>query len=76
MNGMGTYTKPTGEKYVGEYKDGKRHGKGISTYSDGTRYEGEYKNNKKHGRGSYTWGEGPKQGYVHEGEWEEDRLLK
>ena len=35
-----------------------------------------YKNNKKHGRGSYTWGEGPKQGYVHEGEWEEDRLVK
>ena len=28
-NGQGTYTWPSGDKYVGEYKDSKRHGKGT-----------------------------------------------
>ena len=33
--------------YVGEEKDGKRHGQGTVTYSDGKKYEGEFKNVKK-----------------------------
>ena len=39
-------TKPNGTKYVGEYKDGKRHGQGTLTTPDGRKYEGEWKNNK------------------------------
>ena len=34
------------EKYVGEYKDGKRNGQGTMTLSDGTKYVGEYKDGK------------------------------
>ena len=29
------------EKYEGEWKDGKRHGKGIYTSPDGGKYDGE-----------------------------------
>ncbi len=47
-NGQGTYIYPNGEKYVGEYKDGKKHGQGTWTnYYAGEyigKYEGEHKN--------------------------------
>ena len=32
-----------GDKYVGEYKDGKQHGQGTYTYANGDKYVGEYK---------------------------------
>ncbi len=28
-HGQGTFTSADGDKYVGEYKDGKKHGKGT-----------------------------------------------
>ena len=38
----GTYTSANGDKYVGEYKDDKYHGKGTFTFPDGSRYEGPW----------------------------------
>ncbi len=35
INGQGTYTYADGEKYVGEWKDGKRYGRGTLTKPDG-----------------------------------------
>ena len=32
-NGTGTYTWASGDKYVGEWKDGKRHGQGNFTWA-------------------------------------------
>ena len=46
--------------YVGEGKDGKRHGQGSVTYSNGKKYVGEFKNGKKHGQGTQTWSNGKK----------------
>ena len=46
--------------YVGEGKDGKRHGQGTVTYSNGKKYVGEFKNGKKHGQGTHTWSNGKK----------------
>ena len=34
------------EKYVGEYKYGKRNGQGTQTWLDGRKYVGEYKDGK------------------------------
>ena len=53
------------EKYVGEYKDGKRNGQGTVTWSDGKNYIGEFKDGKFNGHGKLTWSDGKK--YV--GEW-------
>ena len=55
--------------YVGEGKDGKRHGQGTVTYSNGKKYVGEFKNGKKHGQGTFTWSDGEK----YEGEWKDDK---
>ena len=53
--GKGTYTWASGNKYVGEYKDGRRHGQGTFTDADGDNYVGEWTNGKKHGQGTYSY---------------------
>ncbi|HIC59668.1 MAG TPA: hypothetical protein EYO71_06295 [Rhodospirillales bacterium] len=45
-NCFGTFTTSDGDKYVGEYKDGKKHGQGTYTFADGSKYVGEYKDGK------------------------------
>ena len=49
-NGYGTYTfgkgKSEGDKYVGEWKDGRKHGQGTYTFSDGRVFQGLWENNK------------------------------
>ena len=42
-NCFGTYTFESGNKYVGEWKDGKQDGQGTYTYTDGTVEEGIWK---------------------------------
>ena len=42
-DGQGTYIYPNGEKYVGEYNDGKFNGQGTFTSFDGDKYVGEFK---------------------------------
>jgi hypothetical protein len=64
-NCFGTYTygpnsEWAGDKYVGEYKDGKQNGQGTKTYASGDKYVGEYKGGKRSGQGTYTWTNGNK----------------
>ena len=48
IDGKGTYMwtsgKLTGDKYLGQFKDGKMHGQGTYTYLNGDRYIGYFKN--------------------------------
>jgi hypothetical protein len=55
--------------YEGEYKDGKRHGKGNYTNVSGDVYEGEWKDDKYHGKGKYTYATGDS----YEGEFEDGK---
>ena len=57
-NCFGTITYANGDKYVGEYKDGKYHGKGTYTYRDGKKYVGEFKDDTFHGQGTATYANG------------------
>jgi hypothetical protein len=45
------YISSSGNKYAGNFKDGKRHGYGIATYRDGEVYNGEWRCGRRHGRG-------------------------
>ena len=54
-----------GEKYEGQFKDDKRHGKGIFYYASGDKYDGEWKNNNRHGKGIEYYADGAK----YDGEW-------
>ena len=50
-----------GTTYVGNFVNGKMHGKGTFTYSDGATYVGEFKNGKEHGVGTFRcWQHGSK----------------
>jgi len=70
LNGYGTCTYADGDKYVGEWKNGKKDGNGTCTYADGSKYVGEWKNGKKDGNGTYAFAGGSK--YV--GEWKNDKM--
>ena len=44
-------TYGNGDVYEGNWKDGKKNGKGKYTYTDGTVYEGDWKDGSKNGKG-------------------------
>jgi hypothetical protein len=51
-NCYGTYVWDDGEKYVGEWKNDRRNGKGVNTWAEGYKYDGEWKDDKRHGKGT------------------------
>ncbi len=46
------------EKYVGQERDGRKHGYGALYYRSGDVYEGEFRDNYKHGNGTCTFSNG------------------
>ena len=47
--------------YVGNFLNGKMHGKGTFTYTDGATYFGDFKNGKEFGEGTFIcWAHGAK----------------
>jgi hypothetical protein len=59
-NGYGAMTYPSGEKYVGNFKDGKQNGYGTYTFSNGIKYVGNFKDDYFNGYGTKTWPNGDK----------------
>ena len=60
--GRGTYYSNKepfkGDKYVGEFRNNLREGKGIYYYHNGDRYEGEFRNNLREGKGIFYYNNG------------------
>ena len=54
-NCFGAYTFTNGDKYVGEWKNGKRTGQGTYTWVSGDEYVGEWKDNREHGQGTRNY---------------------
>eukprot|EP00826_Nyctotherus_ovalis_P017159 TRINITY_DN1502_c0_g2_i1.p1 TRINITY_DN1502_c0_g2~~TRINITY_DN1502_c0_g2_i1.p1 ORF type:complete len:386 (-),score=91.82 TRINITY_DN1502_c0_g2_i1:526-1683(-) len=68
-----TIEYPTGDKYEGEVKNGKRDGHGIMYYKDnGDQYEGGWKDDKKHGKGVIRY----HNGMTSTGEWVSGQRVK
>ena len=54
--GNGKYYWENSEYYIGQFKNGFKHGKGIYYYKNGKiRYEGDFINDKFEGNGKYYW---------------------
>jgi hypothetical protein len=43
-------------RYKGEFKAGRKHGKGVKSWPSGDRYEGDFVEDRKEGSGTYVWG--------------------
>jgi hypothetical protein len=76
-HGIGTWKltsgEAKGEKYVGEWKDGKKHGQGTYTFPDGEKYVGEFKDGKYYGQGTYIHGKGEFEGVKYVGKLRGDK---
>ena len=59
-------------RYEGQFRNGKREGKGIYYYNDGNRYEGDWKNGIKEGKGIYYYNDGNR----YEGYWKNDKFKR
>ena len=51
-NCVGQVTTPKGQKYIGEFRSGKRTGKGAYIYPHGLKYEGDFVNGRYNGQGT------------------------
>lgn len=56
-------------EYRGEFKAGRKHGKGMKTWANGDRYEGDFFEDRIEGFGSYVFGRGPWAGERYDGEY-------
>lgn len=52
--GFGIYVSARGDRYEGEWRAGKRHGRGVLLTTAGDRYEGEWLAGERHGYGMLT----------------------
>ncbi|MCD8215487.1 MAG: hypothetical protein LUC97_07605 [Clostridiales bacterium] len=68
-DGTGFVHYENGGYYVGEMKDGLRHGWGAMTFDDGDVYEGGWENDIMHGIGTYTY----ENGTVYEGHFKNNQ---
>ena len=46
--------------YIGEFKNGKKHGQGTYTFTSGEKYVGEFKDGTWEGQGTFTFSDGRK----------------
>ncbi len=57
-DGYGVYVWDDGERYEGEWKNGKKHGFGTYFYNKQSIYSGTWKNGQKYYFGTYYWPDG------------------
>ncbi|GMH40083.1 hypothetical protein BSKO_07987 [Bryopsis sp. KO-2023] len=61
-----------GNKYLGEWKNNKKHGKGTFVYKNGDKYEGDWVNGKRHGLGTLWQFSDGKYKIRYNGHWRDD----
>ena len=68
-NGSGTYMFTNGDKYEGQWKEGKMNGRGNYEFANGDRFNGDFHENKRDGTGVYVW----KNKGSYTGQWKLDK---
>lgn len=61
-------------EYVGDFKGGRKHGRGVKQWPNGDRYVGDFVDDMKNGYGIYTWGlQSPYAGERYSGQYVADK---
>lgn len=60
MSGRAAHMYPDGSKYIGQWRNGKRHGCGTFVYANGGRFEGQWRDDKREGSGTLYLPDGTK----------------
>ena len=68
-HGMGEYSDRE-SRYVGEFKDGRKHGRGLHTWANGDSFNGEFADDLPNGKGAYRFAGGDR----YEGEMAAGRM--
>ena len=53
MHGFGTFLWTSGQRYDGEWKEGRRDGVGVKLYADGSTFDGFWRDGSKNGVGLF-----------------------
>jgi hypothetical protein len=69
----GTVYWTTGERYQGEWRENKKHGKGTVIYKNGDKYEGDWAYDLRHGLGTLWIFKNGKYAVRYNGEWRDDQ---
>ncbi|RYH30389.1 hypothetical protein EON65_05335 [archaeon] len=69
-DGRGKCILPSGDVFVGDFKEGRIHGTGKMTYKNGSIYEGEYARGNMEGTGKFT----SPGGHVYVGQWKRGQM--
>lgn len=69
--GIGKYMYQNGNKFIGDFLDGKPYGTGVVYYKSGDRYEGTWKSDKPNGKGVMNYSDGKVLGAI----WEEGKAV-
>ena len=59
LHGRGEYTSST-FRYKGDFKDGKKQGRGVYQWANGDRFEGDFTDDSPNGRGVWVFASGDK----------------
>ena len=58
FHGFGTYISSRGDRYEGNWVDGRKNGQGTQEWASGDKYTGTWSDNRPHGKGQYTYANG------------------
>ncbi|NUO01681.1 MAG: hypothetical protein HUU01_13830, partial [Saprospiraceae bacterium] len=72
QNGNGVFLLASGDRYIGQFRDGKIQGTGSCFYTDGSRYQGEWEEGLPNGKGTRVARDGSRQ----EGEWRKGKFVR
>jgi len=70
FTGKRRYEWPNGDRYEGDFVEGRRTGKGLLVWPNGDRYEGDFVDDKRTGKGIYLWPNGDR----YDGDFVDDKL--
>lgn len=58
FHGFGTYISSRGDRYEGNWVDGRKNGQGTQEWASGDKYIGTWSDNRPYGKGEYTYANG------------------